>query len=249
MTTYMIYDKMFQLIQGSENMRVIIKIIMSPFRLLWWILRHIIGYLFGFIPNLKKNMTGDEFEEYVCEILKRNGYKQVKLTRRTGDYGVDILASDKHYRYAIQCKYYNKPVGVSAVQQAYSGCQYYECDIPVVVTNHTFTSQAQKLAVTNGVKLWDGEILKRMKAKANAKSLFHRFPKESHPYASIIHLIFQEGYASDELLHEHLDMSLFKAYYILDDLEFYDLVSKEDEYGIRELYFESEEEALEKLDF
>ena len=191
----------------------------------------------------------DEFEEYVCEILKRNGYKQVKLTRRTGDYGVDILASDKHYRYAIQCKYYSKPVGVSAVQQAYSGCQYYECDIPVVVTNHTFTSQAQKLAVTNGVKLWDGEILKRMKAKANAKSLFHRFPKESHPYASIIHLIYQEGYASDELLHEHLDISLSKAYYILDDLEFYDLVSKEDEYGIRELYFESEEEALEKLDF
>ena len=70
-------------------------------------------------------MSGEEFEVYAMKLLKKNGYHHVQLTKKSHDYGIDILAKKKQKTYAIQCKYYSKPVGVSAVQQAYAGCEYY----------------------------------------------------------------------------------------------------------------------------
>ena len=61
----------------------------------------LLGWIFGWIPRLKKHMTGIEFEQYVYEILKRLGYKHLRLTRQSGDYGVDILASYRGVRYAF----------------------------------------------------------------------------------------------------------------------------------------------------
>lgn len=162
-------------------MKIIVWILKIPIYLLKWIghfilfiLKCLFGFLFGWIPDFDERMSGEEFEQYVQEILKRNGYKHVELTKRSGDYGVDILAQYKGEYYAFQCKKYAKPVGVAAVQQAYSGCQYYECDQAVVVTNHRFTAQAIALAQTNDVILWDGEKLDQLKRKANRRSLIHK---------------------------------------------------------------------------
>ena len=193
------------------------------FKIIMWLLKHLFGFLFGWIPDIDEKMSGEDFEEYVKEILKRNGYKNVNLTKRSGDYGVDILAEYKDVSYAIQCKFYSKPVGVAAIQQAYSGAVYYECDEAVVVTNHRFTSQAQTLAHTNDVMLWDGEVLNRMKRKANSRSLLKRHKEKDvenkeHPYTKVIQLIYDEGYASCLLLEEYFHYSHEKAYYILEDL-------------------------------
>lgn len=215
-------------------------------RILGWM----IGTLFGWIPRLKKHMTGEEFEEYIYEILKRSGYKNVTLTQRTGDYGIDIIASYKNVRYAFQCKYYSKPVGVSAIQQAYSGCEYYECDVAIVVTNQTFTRQAYALAKGNGVILWDGEKVQRMRRKANRHALFYRFHhlQQQHPYQDILEIIVDAGYASSDLLYQQTQMNLSRIDYILDDLEFYDIVSSEDEYGLREVYISSVDEGMRLLE-
>ncbi len=56
-----------------------------------WILKMLFGWIFGWIPDFDERMSGEEFEEYVKEILKRNGFKSLELTKRSGDYGVDIL--------------------------------------------------------------------------------------------------------------------------------------------------------------
>lgn len=213
------------------------------------ILGLMIGTLFGWIPRLKKHMTGEEFEEYIYEILKRSGYKNVTLTKKTGDYGIDIIASYKNVHYAFQCKYYSKPVGVSAIQQAYSGCEYYECDVAVVVTNQTFTRQAYALAKGNGVILWDGEKVQRMRHKANRHALFYRFHHvQQHPYQDILEIIVDAGYASSDLLYQQTQMNLSRIDYILDDLEFYDIVSSEDEYGLREVYISSVDEGIKLLE-
>lgn len=215
------------------------------------ILRMIFGFVFGWIPDIDDRMSGEEFEQYVQEVLKRNGYKHVLLTKRSGDYGIDILAEYKGEHYAFQCKKYAKPVGVAAVQQAYSGCQYYECDQAVVVTNNRFTAQAIALAQTNDVILWDGEKLNQLKRRANRYSLIHRkdnsLTMPDHPYQPVIEVLLEHNYASIELLEECLNYSEEKAFYILDDLEFYDLISDTDESGIHTLYFSSYEEALTQL--
>jgi len=110
-------------------------------------------------PSKKKkaytSMTGWEFEEYCADILKSKGFKSVQVTKGSGDQGIDVLATKKGIRYAIQTKNYTRPVGNKAVQEAFSGCAYYDYDIPVVLTNATFTPSAKELARKTGVQLWN----------------------------------------------------------------------------------------------
>jgi predicted RecB family endonuclease len=239
-------------------MKIVKFIVMIPFyiikfimKVIMFIFKMIFGWLFGWIPDLDERMSGEAFEEYVCEVLRRNGYKHVELTKRSGDYGIDILADYKGESYAFQCKLYQKPVGVAAVQQVYSGCQYYECDQAIVVTNNRFTAQAKALAQSNGVTLWDGQYLDSLKRKANAHSLFHfrkpQIERPIDPYKSVIDVLLEAGYASVDLLVEQLSFSEEKAFYVLEDLEFHDLISPSDHLGIHELYFLSYEEASEQL--
>lgn len=102
----------------------------------------------------KKKMTGQEFEEHCAAYLRRRGFKKIEFTKGSGDQGVDILAKRRGKTYAIQCKNYQKPVGNKAVQEAYAGMQYYDCDKGMVMTNSTFTKGAVELAERTGVALW-----------------------------------------------------------------------------------------------
>ena len=107
-------------------------------------------------------LTGFEFEEYMAQVLKDNGFRHVEVTVECGDQGVDILAVRGGKTYAIQCKNYADLVGNKAVQEAYAGAEYYGCDIPVVVCPTDFTIPARELAESTGVELWDGERLSHM---------------------------------------------------------------------------------------
>lgn len=105
-------------------------------------------------------MDGITFEELTCDILLANGFEIAENTPATGDFGVDILAQKEGMTYAIQCKRYLEPVGLEAIQQVYAGRAYYECHVAVVLTNQTFTANAQKLADKLGVVLWDRDTLR-----------------------------------------------------------------------------------------
>ena len=67
------------------------------------------------------------------KLLEKNVFKQVTVSQSSSDYGIDVFAYKNKYKYAIQCKRYNQTVGIKAVQEAKSGCDYYQCDIPVVL--------------------------------------------------------------------------------------------------------------------
>lgn len=101
----------------------------------------------------KKPMDGREYEDYVAEVLKRQGFRDIQHTAVTGDYGVDLLARHGRHRYAVQCKYYSGAVGGSAVQEAAAGMAYYDCERALVVTNSYLTPNAHKLAEANGVDI------------------------------------------------------------------------------------------------
>ena len=98
-------------------------------------------------------MEGHDFEYAIADLLRHNGYRDVQVTQGSGDYGIDILARRKNVKYAIQCKRYKKPVGVKAVQEAGLGTDFYHCDAAAVITNSSFTKQAQTLAQNTGVRL------------------------------------------------------------------------------------------------
>ena len=48
------------------------------------------------------------------------------------------------------------------MQEAYAGCEYYECDEAAVVCPSGFTIPARELAESTGVQLWGGERLSHM---------------------------------------------------------------------------------------
>ena len=110
------------------------------------------------------NMEGHQFEYFCADVLRRNGYKNVYVTKGSGDQGVDILAERDGIKYAIQCKRYSNVIGNSAVQEVHAGAKFYGCHIGIVVGNNSFTKSAHELADKIGVVLWDRkELLKLMK--------------------------------------------------------------------------------------
>ncbi len=87
-------------------------------------------------------MDGHQFEHFCAEVLEKNGFVNVEVTRGSGDHEIDILAVKEDITYAIQCKRYSSNIGNAAVQQAHTGKSLYQRDIAVVLTNQYFTAQA-----------------------------------------------------------------------------------------------------------
>ena len=104
------------------------------------------------IDELKK-LSGTEFEEYLAELFKSQGY-QVEMTPSTGDYGADLILHKDQQRIAVQAKCYTGSVGVSAVQEALSGMAYYRCNSAWVVTTGNYTPNAVELARQSKVQLF-----------------------------------------------------------------------------------------------
>jgi restriction system protein len=102
---------------------------------------------------------GHDFEIYITHLLKGNGFNNIRTTTKSGDYGADIIAELNGVKYAIQCKLYNRTVGIKAVQGAYSAMQYYGCQAAAVATNNRFSKNAVNLAVSTGVYLWDRDAI------------------------------------------------------------------------------------------
>ncbi|GAB6457925.1 hypothetical protein bcgnr5390_61390 [Bacillus luti] len=106
-------------------------------------------------------MTGEEFEKYLADLLKNLGF-ETKLTKGSGDQGVDIIATKNETNYVIQAKRYTGTVGNDAVQQAISGKEYLKANVAWVITNSTFTKSAIELATETKTKLWDRSKLQNI---------------------------------------------------------------------------------------
>lgn len=114
---------------------------------------------FDFIDKMK----GLEFEHYVAEILRKQGFKRVSVTKATGDFGVDIVCTAKKgkEKIAIQVKRYNSPLSGKAIQEVVAGARHYNATRAMVITNSTFTPKAKVLAKSNDCELIDRYLLKR----------------------------------------------------------------------------------------
>lgn len=99
-------------------------------------------------------MDGYDFEDFVGKLYTAQGYS-VTVTKKSGDYGVDLLLNGKGRRIAVQVKRWQGSVGVRAIQEALAGKLHYSCNDAMVVTNSTFTKQAKDIAKSTGVQLVD----------------------------------------------------------------------------------------------
>ena len=97
-----------------------------------------------------------------AELLRKNGFTDVVVTKGSGDFGLDILCEREGVTYGIQCKRYDKPIGVFAVQQTYAGRDYYGRMVGAVMTNQYFTEAAVRAAKKLNIMLWDRGYLDEM---------------------------------------------------------------------------------------
>jgi hypothetical protein len=104
-------------------------------------------------------MNGIEFEHFLKELFSQMGY-EARVTKASGDQGIDVIAEKDGNKIGIQAKCYSGSVGNSAIQEAVAGIQYYHLDKAIVVTNSSYTDSAIKLANANSIVLWDRNILK-----------------------------------------------------------------------------------------
>lgn len=113
-------------------------------------------------PLPMDEMEGHDFEYYCAGLLGNNGFIEVEVTKGSGDYGVDILAEREGVSYAFQCKCYDKPIGVKAVQEVYAGRDFYGRMVGVVMTNQYFTQPAVEMAKKLNIMLWDRDYIRDM---------------------------------------------------------------------------------------
>ncbi len=148
----------------SKNLKIIICVVFFPITIIVGLIlliskcvqsRRIHSYLYTISVSDIDAISGVQFEEIVAYLFSFFGYKTT-LTKRSGDYGVDIFAKFRGTNYCIQTKlYYNHSVGSAAIQEINTAKNYYAMDYAVVVTNSKYSKQAVDMANRLTVILFD----------------------------------------------------------------------------------------------
>jgi restriction system protein len=118
------------------------------------------------LMGILQNLPADGFERLCQRLLRESGFQQVNVTGKTGDGGIDgngLLEVNPFvsFRVLFQCKRYSGSVAVSQVRD-FRGAMMGRADKGIILTTGTFTSEAKREAVRDGVppiELVNGEKL------------------------------------------------------------------------------------------
>ena len=102
--------------------------------------------------NNLNNQKGIAFENQCMKILISKGWR-VEETPKSGDQGIDLIASIEKYRLCIQCKDHKKPIRNKAVQEVSACKKYWNGTHSILVSQSGYTKSAYKLAAANNVLL------------------------------------------------------------------------------------------------
>ena len=120
----------------------------------------------SFHPKHSDDISPSAFEKYVGRIYILQGYK-VEHIGGTGDQGVDLIAIDDQIRIAVQIKRYDleNRVGVTAVQEVFTGKAIHNCQEAAIVTTSAYTKAALEMAEQLQIRCIDGKAFKEIVQK------------------------------------------------------------------------------------
>ena len=110
------------------------------------------------------SLSGVEFENMLVEIFQKQGYN-VSLTKKSHDYGGDLVLKKSDKISIVQAKRYEKNIGIKAIQEIISAKKHYQADELFVVTNRYFSKDAIVLASEHDVMLIDRDVLTNLVGK------------------------------------------------------------------------------------
>ena len=135
------------------------------------------SYKFPNTINEIDSFTGKDFERFLFEYFKLDGYSPI-LTDDSGDRGIDLLVTIKNEdgsksKLGIQAKRWKQPVGSNEISQILQGKTYYDCDELWIITTSSLTAQAQNTSLNNNITILTRvnviEMLEEIKANPIAK--------------------------------------------------------------------------------
>lgn len=121
------------------------------------------------LMKVLRDLPPDGFERLCQRLLRESGFERVTVTGRSGDGGIDgigILQMNPFVSFKVlfQCKRYSGAVSASQVRD-FRGAMMGRADKGIIMTTGTFTADAGKEAVRDGVppiELVDGAKLMDM---------------------------------------------------------------------------------------
>ena len=117
------------------------------------------------------SLTPFQFEDWVARFLNLNGFTAT-TTKRSGDFGADVIAYRGDLKIVVSCKKYVGNLGVKCVQEIIGAMDYYEAHKGwVFSTCPHFSRQAYELAQSRGVKLFTKNDLALMLDKLQKENL------------------------------------------------------------------------------
>lgn len=156
---------------GKKGWKIFLCLVFFPITMAFFILKWIFKYLRN--TALKKyissisidsidSLSGEEFEDLLYYYFLSIGLK-VKKTKKSHDYGADLIIFHKSKKIVIQCKLYcNHSVGNSAIQEIFTATNYYNAGRGLVITNSYFSKPAINLAESSGIILWNRNTLEKI---------------------------------------------------------------------------------------
>jgi restriction system protein len=118
------------------------------------------------VLGILMSLPSSGFERFCQRLLREAGFQEVQVTGRSGDEGIDGIGLLQvnplvSFKVLFQCKRYRKSVTPSHVRD-FRGAMGGRADKGIIITTGTFTSDARKEAVRDGVpaiELVDGQKL------------------------------------------------------------------------------------------
>lgn len=112
-------------------------------------------------------MKPEEFEEHIADIFDKMGY-DTNLTPKSYDYGVDIIATNKDEKIAIQVKMYEtRPVNYKDIMYLYAGKDYYDCNKGLLITTGSCDPLAVSVANKLGIEIQENFVTTNIQAISN----------------------------------------------------------------------------------
>ena len=123
-------------------------------------------------------ISGVEYERYCGRFLSQKGFRDIRYTPVSDDYGADIVAKDSSGQtWVFQCKYYSGSVGKDAVQEVTAAKAHYKASYAAVITNSHLTSGARILANENNVKLYENVVPSNSYQQASIPEVDYEYPQ------------------------------------------------------------------------
>jgi len=115
------------------------------------------------LSNNFLNLSPYEFEDLISKLFKKMGYSTI-VTKRSGDFGADVIASKGEEKILIEAKKYSEGNNITPqqVQRTLGAIYKYKADKAIFITTSDFSISAKEVEREAPIELWNKYILKKM---------------------------------------------------------------------------------------